>query len=49
MVTRTGSLEGMYRNHMKDVQRFMTRRHDGHYRVYNLTSDKYSHSKFNNK
>ncbi len=28
------SLEGVYRNHMKDVQRFFTRRHPKAYKLY---------------
>jgi len=41
--------EGMYRNHMKDVQRFFTRRHPEAYKLYNLCSEKkYDPSKFQN-
>eukprot|EP01132_Coremiostelium_polycephalum_P002085 gene2085-2572_t len=41
------SIEGLYRNHMKDVQRFFNTLHSGHYKVFNLCSErKYTHDKF---
>ena len=33
------SLEGLYRNHMKDVQDFLTSRHGSEFKVYNLCFD----------
>lgn len=40
-------VEGLYRNSMPDVQRFFDTRHAGHYRVYNLCSERdYDISKF---
>ncbi|GAM20421.1 hypothetical protein SAMD00019534_035960 [Acytostelium subglobosum LB1] len=43
------SIEGLYRNNMRDVQRFFQTLHPGHYKVYNLCSErKYPHDKFAN-
>lgn len=42
------NLEGMYRNSMKDVQRFLLKYHQGHYRVYNLCVERsYNPAYFN--
>ena len=32
--------EGTYRNNMKDVKNFFLTYHDGHYKVYNLCSER---------
>ena len=32
--------EGLYRNHIEDVERFFSSRHNSHFRVYNLCSEK---------
>lgn len=40
-------LEGQYRNHMKDVKRFMKERHKDNFKVYNLCSEReYDPSEF---
>lgn len=40
----------MYRNDMKDVQMFLEARHKGHYKVYNLCSERsYDIGKFQNR
>lgn len=40
-------LEGTYRNHMTDVQRFFHKRHPDNYRLYNLCSERwYDAAKF---
>ncbi|KAI8072797.1 protein-tyrosine phosphatase-like protein [Gongronella butleri] len=33
-------LEGMYRNHVDDVKKFLDERHGSHYKVFNLRSEK---------
>lgn len=41
--------EGIYRNPMKDVQRFFATRHPGHFKIYNLCSErKYDPKSFDN-
>eukprot|EP01133_Synstelium_polycarpum_P002535 gene2535-2904_t len=44
------SIEGLYRNNMKDVQRFFNTLHPDKYKVFNLCSErKYPHDKFGNR
>jgi len=44
------ALEGTYRNHMKDVQRFFLRRHSQNFKIYNLCSERaYDPAKFDNR
>uniref|UniRef100_K3WR79 Phosphatidylinositol-3,4,5-trisphosphate 3-phosphatase n=1 Tax=Globisporangium ultimum (strain ATCC 200006 / CBS 805.95 / DAOM BR144) TaxID=431595 RepID=K3WR79_GLOUD len=44
------SLEGIYRNHYKDVYNFFEKRHPGRYRIYNLCSERtYDKEKFHNR
>jgi phosphatidylinositol-3,4,5-trisphosphate 3-phosphatase/dual-specificity protein phosphatase PTEN len=44
------SIEGIYRNNMRDVQRFFRSRHPDHYWVYNLCSEKsYAVEKFDER
>ena len=41
------SIEGIYRNSMKDVQKFFVTRHPNHYKIYNLCSERdYSEDRF---
>jgi phosphatidylinositol-3,4,5-trisphosphate 3-phosphatase/dual-specificity protein phosphatase PTEN len=45
--THTQSFEGLYRNNVRDVQRFFFERHSAHYKVYNLCSERsYDNKKF---
>ena len=40
-------MEGIYRNKITDVKKFLDQRHRGHYRLYNLCSERiYDHSLF---
>ncbi|EGC32346.1 hypothetical protein DICPUDRAFT_155722 [Dictyostelium purpureum] len=44
------SIEGLYRNRMKDVQRFLNTLHPNHYKVYNLCSErKYEKIRFDDR
>jgi len=36
----SAKVEGLYRNHMKDVQRFFQKYHEHHFKVYNLCSER---------
>lgn len=41
------NVEGVYRNNMKEVQRFFNKRHGKNFKVYNLCSERsYDHAKF---
>eukprot|EP00301_Raphidiophrys_heterophryoidea_P002443 c11141_g1_i2.p1 GENE.c11141_g1_i2~~c11141_g1_i2.p1 ORF type:complete len:545 (+),score=144.44 c11141_g1_i2:88-1722(+) len=43
-------MEGMYRNPLEQVQRFFKTYHNGHYRLYNLCSERsYEHSLFDGR
>eukprot|EP00474_Spongospora_subterranea_P005371 CRZ05829.1 hypothetical protein [Spongospora subterranea] len=46
----SSGLEALYRNDIKEVQNFLEVRHQGHYKVYNLCSERhYEASKFQNR
>ena len=37
----SSNIEGLFRNHVKDVVNFLTHRHENHYRLYNLCSERH--------
>src|SRR3989338_1175279 len=48
MATVGEGLESVWRNHIDNVARFLTEKHEGRYLIFNLSEKSYDYSKFNN-
>ena len=49
MAVPSSGIDGIYRNHIKDVEDFLKTNHPGKFMVWNLSEKEYNEEKFDNQ